>query len=228
MTITIEQLSAYHDRELAPDEHLAVESHLRECRDCETALRRWQAVSRAVSATAPSRTRLRRGPALVLASVAALLVIGSSVAVATGLFNEVFKIGNVSAVASRPVTLEAARAANLPLPRSDVLPGGWKVNQVQLVMTPTWRSVDVQYRRPGARGMGVTVWSQDITVNPGAERRETVTISGVPVEIGSGRDDGATARFTHGESTVIIRFFTNEVDARGIRELIGAWIEQAN
>jgi hypothetical protein len=157
----------------------------------------------------------------------AVLAVGSTAAVATGLFNEVFKIGNLSAVASRPVTLEQARVANLPIPRSDELPGGWKLDQVQLTLTPTWRSVDVQYRRPGSRGMGVTVWSQDIVVNPGAERRETVSVSGVPVDIGYGRGDSATARFTFGESTVIIRFFTNEVDANGIRALVAAWMEQA-
>jgi hypothetical protein len=227
MTITIEQLSAYFDRELAPDEHQAVESHLSECPDCERALSRWQAVSRAVMAADPSRVRSRRAPVLILAGVAALLLVGSGVAVATGLFNEVFKIGNVSAVASRPVTLEDARVANLPLPRSSELPGGWSVDQVQMVVTPTWRSVDVQYQRVGSRGMGVTVWSQDITVNPVAERREQFTVSGVSVEVGYGRDDAATARFTHGESTVIIRFFTNEVDANGIRTVVAAWIGQA-
>lgn len=227
MTITIEQLSAYYDRELAPDEHQAVEAHLRQCADCDTALRRWEALSRAVTTVEPSRSRPRRVPVVITAGVMAVLAVGSTAAVATGLFNEVFKIGNLSAVASRPVTLEQARVANLPIPRSDELPGGWKLDQVQLTLTPTWRSVDVQYRRPGSRGMGVTVWSQDIVVNPGAERRETVSVSGVPVDIGYGRGDSATARFTFGESTVIIRFFTNEVDANGIRALVAAWMEQA-
>jgi len=227
MTITIEQLSAYYDRELAPDEHKAVEAHLPQCTGCETALRRWEALSRAVTTVERSRTRPRRVPVLIVAGVMALLAVGSTAAVATGLFNEVFKIGNVSAVASRRVTLEQARVANLPIPQSDQLPGGWTVDQVQLVVTPTWRSVDVRYRRPGSRGMGITAWSQDITVNPGAERRETITVSDVPVEIGYGRDDSATARFTFGESTVIIRFFTNEVDAGEVRALVAAWMEQA-
>jgi hypothetical protein len=227
MTITIEQLSAYYDRELAPDEHRAVEAHLPQCPDCETTIRRWQSLSRAVAMVEPSRRRLRRVPVLALVGVLALLVVGSGVAVATGLFNEVFKIGDLSAVGSRPVTLEQARAANLPIPRSDELPGGWKVDQVQLVVTPTWRSVDVQYRRLGSRGMGVTVWSQDITVNPVSERRETITVSGIPVEIGYGRGDSGSARFTFGASTVIIRFFTNEVDTNGVRALAAAWIEQA-
>jgi putative zinc finger protein len=225
MTITIEQLSAYYDRELAPDEHQAVEAHLPQCPDCETTLRRWEALSRAVATVEASRPR-SRVLVVILAGVIALLVVGSGVAVATGLFSEVFKIGNVSAAASRPVTLEQARVANLPIPRSDQLPGGWKVEQVQMTMTPTWRSVDVQYRRPGSRGLGITVWSQDITVNPVSERRETITVSDVPVEIGYGRGDSGTARFTLGESTVIIRFFTNEVDTSGVRALAAAWIEQ--
>jgi len=227
MTITVEQLSAYYDRELAPDEHQAVEAHLPQCPDCEITLRRWQALSRAVATAAPSRPRPRRLLFVILAGVIALLVVGCGVAVATGLFSEVFKIGNLSAAASRPVTLEQARVANLPIPRSDQLPGGWKVDQVQMTMTPTWRSVDVHYRRPGSRGMGITVYSHDITVNPVSERRETITVSEVPVEIGYGRGDSATARFTFSESTVIIRFFTSEVDANGIRALVAAWMEQA-
>ena len=67
---------------------------------------------------------------------------------------------------------------------------------------------------------------QDITVNPVSERRETITVSDVPVEIGYGRGDSGSARFTLGESTVIIRFFTNELDTNGIRALAAAWIEQ--
>ena len=116
MTVTIEQLSAYYDRELAPDEQQAVEAHLPQCPDCETTLRRWQALSRAVSTVEPARQRSRR-VTLVMAGVAALFLIGSGAAFATGIFNEVFKIGDVSAVASRRVTLEQARAANLPVKR---------------------------------------------------------------------------------------------------------------
>src|SRR5438093_557190 len=126
MTITVEQLSAYYDRELASDELQAVEAHLPQCLDCETTLRRWEALSRAVATIETSRPRSRRASFVVLVGVIALLVVGSGVAVATGLFNEVFKIGDVSAVASRRVTLEQARVANLPVPRSDELPGGWK------------------------------------------------------------------------------------------------------
>jgi hypothetical protein len=227
MTITIEQLSAYYDRELAPDEHRMVEAHLPQCPDCEITLRRWEALSRAVATAAPSRPRPRGLLFVILAGVITLLVVGCGVAVATGLFSEVFKIGNLSAAASRPVTLEQARVANLPIPRSDQMPGGWKVDQVQMTMTPTWRSVDVQYRRPGSRGLGITVWSQDITVNPASERRETIMVSDVPVEIGYGRGDLAHARFTLRESTVIIRFRTNELDTNDIRALAAAWIDLA-
>lgn len=226
MTVSIEQLSAYCDGELAPEERLAVDAHLPSCPVCQTTLRRWLQVSRALAATELKRARSRRVPALAMAAVAALLLIGAGVAVA-GPFNEIFRSGNVSAVGSRQVTLEGARVAKLPLPRSVDLPGGWRVDQVQLVVTPTWRSVDVQYRRPGSRGMGITAWSQDITVNPTADRREVITVSGVPVEIFYGRGDSTEARFINGQSTVIIRVFADEVDVDGIRTLVAAWIEQA-
>jgi hypothetical protein len=226
MAISIDQLSAYHDDELASEERRTAEAHVAGCRECQNAMRAWRQASRALTVGAPSRRRLGRGRALVLASIAAFLLFGSGVAVASRLFNEVFRFGDVSAVGSRRVTLESARVANLPLPRSDVLPGGWRVDQVQLVMTPTWSSVDLQYQRAGSRGMGVRVWSRGIEVSPTAERRELLTVSGVPVEIGySG--ESATARFTHQGSTVIIRAFTNEVDTNGIRALVQAWIEQA-
>lgn len=225
MMVNIEQLSAYYDGELAGEERRSVEAHLPGCRDCQTALRSWREVSAALAATGPLGVRSRRLPSLVPAGIAALLLFGTGVAVA-GPFNEIFRSGNVSAVGSRPVTLEGARVANLPLPRSVDLPGGWRVDQVQLVVTPTWRSVDVQYRRPGSRGMGITAWSQDITVDPTAERREIVTVSGIPVELGYA-GESVSARFTHGASTVIVRAFTDEVDAEGIRALVAAWIERA-
>lgn len=225
MTVTIEQLSAYYDGELASDERQTVEAHLAGCPDCQAAVRRWQQISGAVAATERRGARGRRLAASLPAGIAALLLFGAGVAVA-GPFNEIFRSGNVSAVASRPVTLEEARVAKLPLPRSFDLPGGWRVDQVQLVVTPTWRSVDVQYRRPGSRGMGVTAWSQDITVNPTAERREVVTVSGIPVELGY-TGESVSARFTHGASTVIVRAFTDEVDVDGIRALVTAWIERA-
>jgi hypothetical protein len=226
MAISVDQLSAYHDDELAPEERRTVEAHVAGCRECRSAIHAWSQASRALTVGAPSGPRLGRGRALVLASIAAFVLLGSGAAVASGLFNEVFHFGDVSAVASRRATLEAARVANLPLPRSDVLPGGWRLDQVQLVMTPTWNSVDVQYRRPGSRGMGIQVWSQGIDVNPTAQRREVLTVSGVPVEIGySG--DSATARFTHQGSTVIIRGSTKELDTDEISALVQAWIEQA-
>jgi anti-sigma factor RsiW len=225
MTVNIEQLSAYYDDELAPEERRAVESHLPGCSDCRSALHSWREIAATFAATEPGGTPSRRLRKLVPPSIAALVLFGAGVAVA-GPFNEVFRSGNVSAVGSRSVTLEEARVARLPLPTSVDLPGGWRVDQVQLVVTPTWRSVDVQYRRPGSRGVGITAWSQDITVNPTAERREVVTVSGIPVELGYA-GESVNARFTHGASTVIVRAFTNEVDPEEIRALVAAWIERA-
>jgi hypothetical protein len=174
--------------------------------------------------TTASPSSERRAPAATLIGLAALLLaVGVA---AAGPFNEIFRSGNVSAVGSRAVSLEEARAASLPLPRTEELTGGWKVDQVQLVITPTWRSVDVQYRRSGSRGMGITAWSQDIIVSPTADRREVVTVSGIPVELAySG--ESVSAGFTHGASTVIIRAFTDEVDEAGIRALVSAWIDRA-
>jgi hypothetical protein len=224
MTVNIERLSAYFDGELESEEHRAVTAHLPDCSDCQAALRHWHGISRALMVTTASLANERRVPAAILIGVAALLLaVGVAIA---GPFNEIFRSGNVSGVGSRRVSLEEARVANLPLPHSNELSGGWKIAQVQLVVTPTWRSVDVQYRRPGSRGMGITAWSQDITVNPTAERREVVTVSGIPVELGYA-GDGVTARFTHGASTVIVRAFTDEVDVNEIRALVAAWIERA-
>lgn len=223
MTVNIEQLSAYYDGELSAEERLAVDGHLPDCPDCQSVLRHWLQVSRALVGAEPSRGRPRWIPVGILAVAAVMFVSGVAIA---GPFNEIFRSGNVSGVGSRAVSLEEARVANLPLPRSDQLPGGWKINQVQLVVTPTWRSVDVQYQRAGSRGIGVTVWSQDITVNPSAEHREVVNVSGLPVEIFYGRES-TQARFTHGASTVIVRVFADEVDVSGIRALVAAWVEQA-
>jgi hypothetical protein len=225
MMVNIEQLSAYYDGELAGEERRSVEAHLPACRDCQTALRSWREVSAAFATTQPPRVRSRRLPWPVPAGIVALLLFGTGVAVA-GPFNEIFRSGNVSAVGSRRVTLEEARVAKLPIPQSADLPGGWRVDQVQLVVTPTWRSVDVQYRRPGSRGMGITAWSQDITVNPTAELPEVVTVSGIPVELAYA-GESVSARFTHGASTVIVRAFTDDVDVDGIRAIVAAWIERA-
>jgi putative zinc finger protein len=224
MTVNIEQLSAYFDSELNSEEHRAVAAHLPDCSECQAALRHWHAISRALMVTTASLSDERRAPAAILIGIAALLlVVGVAIA---GPFNEIFRSGNVSGVGSRAVSLEEARVANLPLPRTDELTGGWKVDQVQLVVTPTWRSVDVQYRRPGSRGMGITAWSQDIIVNPTADRREVVTVSGIPVELGYA-GESVSARFTHGASTVIVRAFADEVDLDGIRALVAAWIARA-
>lgn len=223
MTVAIEQLSAYYDGELSAEERRTVDSHLPECPDCQSVLRRWLQISRVLVAE-PSRGRPRWIPVGLLALAAVLFISGVAIA---GPFNQIFRSGNVSGLGSRPVSLEEARVANLPLPRSDQLPGGWRINQVQLVVTPTWRSVDVQYQRPGSRGMGVTAWSQDITVNPTAERTEVINVSGIPVEIFYGGGGNTQARFTHGASTVIVRVFADEVDVNGIRALVGTWVEQA-
>jgi hypothetical protein len=177
------------------------------------------------SMRAENRHRPRRGIAVLVSGVALVLVLGAGVAGATVLF-EVFTIGNVSAVGSRSVTLEGARVAQLPLPTSDQLPGGWRLNQIQLTMTDAWRSVDLQYRRLGSRGMSVGVWSQGINVNPTAERWERMTISGSEVEVGRG-SDGIVARFVFHDATVIIRGFADELGLEEMKSIVAVWIEQA-
>lgn len=168
----------------------------------------------------------RRRLAVTLIAVAvALFVFGSGFAVATGLLSEVFKIGNLSAAGSRAVTLEGARVAQVPLPGSDQLPGDWRIGQVQLTMTETWRSVDLQYRRPGSRGMSIGVWSQGITVNPIVERMEIVDVSGVAVQMGTSGDQ-RTARFTDQGATVIVRGFASEIGPEELRALVTAWLAQ--
>src|SRR5438477_11197660 len=77
-------------------------------------------------ATNDGSSRPRLAVTLIAVAVA-LFVFGSGFAVATGLLSEVFKIGNLSAAGSRAVTLDGARVAQLPLPGSDELPGGWKI-----------------------------------------------------------------------------------------------------
>jgi hypothetical protein len=97
----------------------------------------------------PATAGRSRRAALAIAGIILLLIVGSGAAVAAGWFSEVFRVGPLSAAASRPVSLQEARVAQLPLPRSNQLPGGWAIDQVQLTMTPEWRSVDVQYTRAG-------------------------------------------------------------------------------
>lgn len=175
-------------------------------------------------------TRARPWPrprfGLVLTGIVLLFVVGSGVAAATGLLSEVFRVGNVSAVGSRAVTLDGARVAQVPLPKSDLLPGGWKLDQVQLTMTESWRSVDLQYRRPGSRGMSIGVWSQGIEVRPTTERLERVTVSGVEVEFGANRE-ARTARFMDRGATVVIRGFANELGSDQLTVLVSAWLTQA-
>jgi hypothetical protein len=175
-------------------------------------------------APAAARTRAPRRP-LVLVAALGLVLFASGAALATGLFSEVFRIGNVSAVGSRTVTLDGARVAQLPLPRSPQLQGGWNIKQVELTMTDAWRSVDLQYARAGSHGMGIGVWSDGISVNPTTEHIDTTTVDGVPVEIGN---DGTqrTARFSQGKATVIIRVFAAEVGQEELESLVSAWLKE--
>src|SRR5438876_190283 len=133
-------------------------------------------------APAAAPTRPPRGT-LVVVTALGLVLFASGAALATGLFSEVFRIGNVSVVGSRTVTLDGARVAQLPLPRSPRLQGGWNLKQVELTMTEAWRSVDLQYGRAGSHGMGIGVWSDGISVNPTTEHIETTAVDGVPVQV---------------------------------------------
>jgi hypothetical protein len=93
-------------------------------------------------------------------------------------------------------------------------------------MTETWRSVELQYGRPGSRGMSIGVWSEGITVNPTADHVERVTISGVEVEVGTSRDQ-RTARFIDEGATVIIRGFAAELGSEEVAALVAVWLTQA-
>jgi len=175
---------------------------------------------------APSAAPIRpsRGM-LVVVTALGLVLFASGAALATGLFSEVFRIGNLSAVGSRTVTLDGARVAQLPLPRSPQLQGGWSVKQVELTMTDAWRSVDLQYGRAGSHGMGIGVWSDGISVKPTTEHIETTTVDGVPVEIGSAGTQ-RTARFSQRDATVIIRVFAPEVGEEELESLVSAWLKE--
>jgi hypothetical protein len=175
-------------------------------------------------APAAARTRAPRGM-LVLVIALGLVLFASGAALATGLFSEVFRIGNVSVVGSRTVTLDGARVAQLPLPRSPQLLGGWSVNRVELTMTDAWRSVDLQYGRAGSHGMGIGVWSDGIGVNPTSEHIEAAIVDGVPVDIGSAGTQ-RTARFSQGKATVIIRVFAAEVGQEELESLVSAWLKE--
>src|SRR5438094_9661511 len=114
------------------------------------------------SAAGAARTRAPRGTLVVVTALGLVLFV-SGAALATGLFSEVFRIGNVSAVGSRTVTLDGARVALLPLPRSPQLEGGWNVQQVELTLTEGWRSIDTQYGRGAWHGMGFGVLAVGIS-----------------------------------------------------------------
>jgi len=172
---------------------------------------------------APTRARRLPRAAVVVVAVVSIALVASGAAVANGFLSEVFRSGNVSAAGSRPVTLEAARVAGVPLPRSPELEG-WTIRQVQLTITETWRSVDLQYVRPGSRGMGIGVWSEGINVTPTADAVDTITVSGTPVQIASSRDQ-RTARFTQRGATVVIRVFASEVGPDELASLVRSWLK---
>jgi hypothetical protein len=188
----------------------------------------------------------RRAPvaAMIVAALAAVLLVTSGAAAATGLLSEVIRsrldalpnssvfYSGVSAVGSQATTLDGARVAQLPLPRSGQLTGGWEVRAVQLTMTEAWRSVELQYRRSiptgvsGSRGqMSVGVWSEGITVVPTTDSTELATISGLPVTIGS-TPGYRTARFTYQGATVIIRGYADEFGTADLSSLVEAWLAQ--
>lgn len=175
--------------------------------------------------TSASERRRKPRALLVVIAVLSLGLVASGATLATGLFSEVFRSGNVSAVGSRAVTLEGARVAELPLPRSQQLLGGWSLRQVQLTITEGWRSVDLQYARAGSRGMGIGVWSEGISVNPTADQVQATTVDGVPVEVASTADQ-RTARFSQRNATVIIRVFASEVGQQELESLVRVWLNE--
>ncbi|MGH2378706.1 MAG: zf-HC2 domain-containing protein [Candidatus Limnocylindria bacterium] len=241
MTISLEQLSAYHDDEIADRERAEVDVHIAGCSACQAALHRWRDASRALATRGPVTLRRRR-PAVVIAIIAALLLLTSGVAVATGLFSEVYRIGNVLAAASRPVSLAEARITGLPLPASDRLPGGWSLREqgVQLTRTAEWSSVALQYDRDGQRGLNVTTWSPGMRVfDPSRPDQydEIITVSGVPVHLSYRRDPmtsqpSAQAFFVLRGATVEIHAFGpaiagREFGSKEVAALVEAWMEEA-
>src|SRR3981081_3677935 len=141
-----------------------------------------QFADRAVAEIVVPAFQLRAGTApttraprvlVVLVTVVAFALLASGAALATGLLSEVFRSGNVSAAGSRAVTLDAARVAQVPLPTSQQLDGGWSLKQVQLTLTDEWRSVDLQYSRTGSRGMGIGGWVGGVHVQAAAELMPT-------------------------------------------------------
>jgi len=200
--------------------------------DLDPKLQQFADIAVAEIAVAPLRRRApaatwRRAPGgvLVLITAVGLVLFASGAALATGLFSEVFRSGNVYGAGSRTVTLESARVAQLPLPRSSQLQGGWSLKRVELTMTEAWRTVDLQYVRAGSHGMGIGVWSDGITANPASQQVESTVVDGVPVEIGSGGPQ-RTARFGQGAATVIIRVFAAEVGKEELESLVRAWLKE--
>lgn len=226
-TVTLEHVSAYFDGELPPAERQNVATHIAGCTRCQQAMAAWHGAARELVAVRSNSVQRHHLSALVV-GVATLLLATSTIALATGLFSEVFRSGPVNAVASRPVTLDGARVADLPLPTSGRLPGGWSIDDVQLSMTPEWRAVDVHYQRPGSRGLGFTVYSTGINVNINStpDRRRIVLASGQAVDLMYAGESVMT-QFEHHGSKVIVRAFIAEVNEADLRVLLDSWVEQA-
>lgn len=171
-------------------------------------------------------TASRRAPRLALALTAVVAVVvavvGSGAALAVA---EV--MAQAIGVPSRAVSLERARGETaLPLPRGTELPGGWRLREVQLTTAESWRAVNLQYLRAGARGLGVHVWSEGIQVVPSSEREERVEVAGVPVTM-SYQSDWRTASFRHLGSLVLISANEEDVSREALAEIVAAWIGAA-
>jgi hypothetical protein len=238
MMITTDQLSAYYDGELGPDEHRQVASHVAQCADCREALGTWRSASAALVRAPAQRPAVRRRWAIAAVGIAAVVLAVSGTAAAQTWFSEIFHIGNVSAAASRPVSLEEARTTGLPLPSTAVLPGGWTLHgkgAVQLTRTPTWTVVELQYDRAGQRGMNIRTSSGIGVFDPTrAKIDEVLNVSGVPVYVVRRQSGG----FEHVNAYFEVRGATVEVFAFGpalggrpltsddIAMLVSAWLRE--
>lgn len=231
MTASLEILSAHFDRELTVQDCTVMSGHIETCVDCRAALDAWRVaatVLRDTSAAAPAPIPHR---AITAALVLLVLIAGSGAAMATGLFSEIFRSGNVFAVDSRPVTLDEARVTGLPLPSSDAIRGGWRLDRVYLTYTPDLRSVDLQYGRPGSVGIGIRVTSDPLRTS--SAQAETFAVAGVDVVVTSQRDStteedaSVRARFEQHGGTVEIRGSARELDRSQIISIVTDWIRQA-
>lgn len=230
MTVNLESLSAHLDREPSGEDRALVEQHVADCADCRAAVDVWQRAStvlRSTSVVTPRRIPFRAATA---ALVVLILIAGSAAAVAAGLFNEIFHFENVSAVASRPVSMSEARVTGLPLPTSDEIGSDWRIRQVYLIRTPSWSSVDVQYSRPRSVGMGIKITSEPIGGPTGVA--EVFTTSGTDVAVIYERHDSAGevvvwARFAHQGSWVEIRGSGRDLDRFEIAKIVDDWMRQA-